>query len=97
MTLLSLSLHVHEISLDYNIYIFTGCSMILHGMYILNDDHILLLALPLFQISALCLHLEHSEPFPQALWGYMIGHQQPQFLTTVLRGLQLVDSGPQGH
>lgn len=92
MTLLSLGIHVHEMSLDYNICIFMGCSITLCGMYSLYNGQILLLALPLFQTSALSLHLEHLESFPQTLWVCV---EKP--VAYHVKGLQFVASGPQAH
>lgn len=84
MTLLSPDIHVHERSLDYNTCIFMRCNMTVHGMYSLYNGWILLLSLILFQTSALSLHLEHLESFPQALW--VCAEKQ---LLTMLRGYSL--------
>lgn len=61
-----------------------GCSTTLCSMYRLCNAQILLLALPLFQTSALSLHLEHLESFPQTLSM----HRKTQLLT-MLRGYSL--------
>lgn len=76
-----------QMSLDV---ILMGCGVMLHGMYVLYNDQILLLTLLLFQTPALSLNLEHLESFPQTF------HHQPQWLT-VLSGLQLMAFGPQAH
>lgn len=66
-TLLSLGIHVREMSLDYNLHTY-GVQYDSRGTYSLYDGQILLLALPLFQTSALSLHLKYLKSFPQSLW-----------------------------
>lgn len=47
--------------------------MDVHGIYVLYNDQILLLALLLFQTSTMSLNLEHLESFPQTFWVCMLG------------------------